>query len=453
MAKKSKAVLALEAMEDELRSEYSVPKREKLPAYSLAWMKLFRDLGLLPRICEKGFVRITPTQIKDATGMEPRIIAKHDFGDSRPWIFRQYGLSILPLSRSEYLVGKFNTFEKFPLLSNIPIKKLAFPSDVYSIDYNAMTSEAVQLNAAFIAGAFNDFLGEDSLRHTLSGRMTSESFEINIPGLSPVAIAGTQMEIDGGYEGKGSLAIVEAKNKLSPDFNTRQLYYPFRRFNDAMRVGDKSVRNVYQVFSDGVFNLYEYIFTDPLDFTSIQHVKTARYVLDSETISIDDLKSFVSSPPSILPYAGRVMFPQADTFERVVNLCEVIAERGVVSKEDIYLENAFTPRQADYYSNAGIYLGLLADGQDSINLTHEGLRVMRMESIKERKLAFASLILAHAPFRNTFKDFLESGNFPNYNRVVMHMENAGLSYAESTLKRRSLTVISWCRWIADLVQV
>lgn len=453
---KSKVQIALESVEDELKGYFGVPSGHKPHFYHLAWMKLFKELDLLRGVAVHGFVRVTPTQIKDHTGLEPRLISKHDFGQQRPWLFDQYGLNILPLSGQEYVVGKFNTFEKFPKnIDSYPVKRLAFPSDIESIDYQNLTSEAVQLNAAFIGGVLTEFLGEESLQHTLSGRMTTGAFDLDISGLPTMAIAGSQMEVDGGYEGKGCLAIVEAKNKLSCDFNSRQLYYPFRKFEQVMRT--KPVRNIYQVFSDGVFNLYEYIFEDLTDFTSIRLMNRCRYTLDAGVISMSELSEIAHNPPQV-PFAyGKATFPQADTFSRVVNACEFIAQRGSSTIQEMIEENGFVPRQAKYYADAGEYLGMFDVSGGVISLTSFGNHLMSLERLKERKLAFAGLILADEVFRQVFLDFQKLGVLPSRLRVESIMTVAGVKDAKgvvlgaTTITRRASTVLAWVRWIINLV--
>lgn len=454
--KKSKAQIALEVLSDDLKAYFEVPSSEKPNHYHLAWMKLFKELNLLDEVESHGFVIVTPTQIKDHTRMEPRLIAKHDFGRNRPWLFQKYGLNILPLSTAEYVVGKFDIFEKFPKFTEEPVKRLPFPSHIESIDYQNLTSEAVQLNAAYIGGAFSDFLGEELLEHTLSGRMTSGDFEIDIAGLQTMNIAGSQMEIDGGYEGAKCLAIVEAKNKLSVDFNTRQLYYPFRRFEQVMST--KPVRNVYQVFSDGIFNLYEYVFEDSRDFTSIQLVNKRRYTLDTEVITLEELERLAYNPPDTPPGFGDATFPQADSFSRVVNTCEFIASSGSATKQDISEENGFVPRQANYYADAGNYLGVFdISSCGLVSLTAYGQRLMTLKSWKERKLAFAGLILADGVFRQVFLDYLKLGELPSRERVTAVMVDArvwgadGEPLNQTTINRRASTVLAWVRWIINLV--
>ena len=67
-----------------------------------------------------------------------------------------------------------------------------------------------------------DFLGDEEIVATVSGRMGSGTFDFNINNLktkSPctVAVNNSQIEIDAAYEGIRVLALFEAKRDLSDD--------------------------------------------------------------------------------------------------------------------------------------------------------------------------------------------------------------------------------------------
>ena len=92
---------------------------------------------------------------------------------------------------------------------------------------------------AYNSGIFADFLEDEALLPTVSGRMSSESFSFHanvvdkskIAGDSVVIVENSQLEIDGAFEGINSLAVMEAKLDLTDNFLIRQLYYPFRTWH------------------------------------------------------------------------------------------------------------------------------------------------------------------------------------------------------------------------------
>ena len=101
------------------------------------------------------------------------------------------------------------------------------------MDSSNIPSEAIALNCAVVAGIIADFLGDEEIVSTVSGRMGSGVFDFSINNLGndssyTVTVNNSQIEIDAAYEGIRSLALFEAKRDLSDDFLVRQLYYPYR---------------------------------------------------------------------------------------------------------------------------------------------------------------------------------------------------------------------------------
>lgn len=54
----------------------------------------------------------------------------------------------------------------------------------------------------------------------------------------------------------------------------------------------------------------------------------------------------------------QIPFPQADKFERIINLCELLSEQEL-SRNEVTEQYAFDVRQTNYYTDAARYLGLL----------------------------------------------------------------------------------------------
>ena len=72
-----------------------------------AWEKIFERLPLLTEIERHGFVYVSADEIKEASDKrEPRLLAKQDTKSSRPEIFRQNKLSILPVENGKYIIFK-----------------------------------------------------------------------------------------------------------------------------------------------------------------------------------------------------------------------------------------------------------------------------------------------------------------------------------------------------------
>src|SRR5699024_11404678 len=73
-------------------------------------------------------------------------------------------------------------------------------------------------------------------------------------------------------------------------------------------------------------------------------------------------------------FRSNISFPQANSFERVINICELLNAQEL-SREQVTEEYAFDIRQTNYYTDAARYLGLLEkhyeDGRRSEEHTSE----------------------------------------------------------------------------------
>lgn len=405
------------------------------------WQRIF-DAGYAQEIAENGYFTITARELERISGRQPRLMAKHDFSAARPAPFRQHGANILPLSRSEYLVGRFDVFQKFPQDIPGPVRTVPVPMGIESLDFDNLSSEALALSAASLAGIFEDFLRCGSLRATVAGRMSSGTFPLSMAGWSG-EVDRAQIEIDGGFESTEHVVLVEAKNRLIEDFNVRQVYFPYRRFQAQLR---KPVVPLYMVYSNGIFHLYRYDFTDPADPQSITLVDAARYALGPTRLDLHSLADAVRT--TALAAAPSVPFPQADSFARVIDLVEKL-ERPLC-KDDITELYGFTPRQTDYYANAAAYVGLAQRSGSYWTRTEWGDAVMGIAKRDDRNLALVETLARDGVFKRVLAEALATGAVPARPRIVGIMQDEGLALGASTLGRRAATVESWTRWVLDL---
>jgi len=418
----------------------------------IAWGQIFEKHRILDKVAAQGRVSISSVEINKYR--EARLMTKFDHRSQLPKLFVDNNLSILPTSRGTYEIGAFETFYDFNK-EDVEVTQIEFPTFLESIDYKDITSEATAINCAFVSKILHDFTEEENLLPTVSGRMSSSLFDFKInsnKGLFKVNVGNSQIEIDGGYEGDNSLTLIEAKNYISDDFLIRQLYYPYRLWNNKIT---KRVRPIFLTYSNGIFHLREYEFVDTELYNSICLVKHKKYAVQEGAINIEAIQSILDSVRVVKE--PELPFPQADSFERVINLCELLKQKGFISKEDITQNYDFDHRQTDYYSNAGKYLGLIENGRENnqvgCTLTKVGLRIFGLP-IVERQLKFVELILSHGAFRDTLKRYFDKGDTPSKDEVIDIMKNSKLHKVDSeqTYKRRASTIISWINWILELIE-
>lgn len=434
---------AQELREQELRARFGVPESMKLGVNDWGWLRILAA-GYDAELERRGYFYIGARELEQLSGRQPRLMAKHDFSTSRPWIFQRLRLGIVPVSRSEYLVGRFNLYERFPETQRGEVRTLELPAGLDTLSLEAVSSEAVALNGASASGMLEDFLGCAPLQATVAGRMSTHGLKVRLPDLGvDVAVDRAQMEIDGGFESLEHLVLVEAKNHLSEDFNIRQLYFPYRRFQQRLA---KDVVPVYLVYSNGIFHLYRYEFRDPADFRSISLVDSARYALSSSHLdaqaALDIVRAVAPEPEPAVP------FPQANSFERVVNLLELIALQPL-SKAEITQRYDFDPRQADYYANAARYLGLAEPVEDTWEPTERGRRVIEQPQRDARNGALIRALAARRVFREVLELSLARGAVASTAEICAAMDGLGLSLATS--RRRASTVARWAQWVLDTV--
>ena len=440
----------------------SKTKTKKERKIDVTWTNLNDKYNIIEAINKVGYFIISAKQIGEF--QEARLAVKFDNSDARPELFVKNNLSILPITRGDYYISHINAYHNFESEAS-EITYLTPPEHIKSLDVTSINSESKALNMAYISGILADFLEDESLLPTVSGRMSSDSFAFyaNVVGEavsdddSAVTVENSQIEIDGAYEGIKSLALMEAKRDLTDNFLIRQLYYPFRTWQQKM--DEKPVRPVFLIYSNSIFYLYEYRFTDLQHYNSLELVKYKRYCLEDTHISVEDVQKVLKTIR--FKKEPNIQFPQANSFERVINICELLYINDV-EKNFITEEYSFDARQSSYYLDAARYLGLVdksqdLEGHDCYTLTKLGKSLFSM-SYKQRQLKLIETILSYKSFYLTYEAYRNNTEMPSKDEIVFYIRQAGvvdpktgLPYSDSTNKRRASTVSAWVRWIINTI--
>ena len=413
-----------------------------------AWEKLFIKYHILDEIERNGQFIISANQIKEFR--EPRLMTKFDHKVNLPKIFAENQLAILPVTRGDYSISSFSAYKQFDPPSG-EVERISIPSHIQSLMPQFIVSEAIALNCANACGILEDFLEDEELVPTVSGRMSSGEFDFKIDttlGTRIVSVVNSQIEIDAAYEGINYLSLFEAKRDLSDDFLVRQLYYPFRVWSNRVT---KTVKSIFLIFSNGIFNLYQCQFDDVQGYNSLRLVKQKNYMIATK-IQLSDIENLLYSLQLIVEPA--VSFPQANSMIRIINLVELLYEKPM-TKHEITSEYAFDERQTNYYTDACRYLGLI-DKESNKNiifkLSSVGYKIMRLP-YKERQLAIARQILIHRVFNETLKLYLKCGEIPSTKKIVQIMRDSNLYHigSENTYARRASTITAWVNWILSII--
>ncbi|WP_225586012.1 type II restriction enzyme [Enterococcus gallinarum] len=419
-----------------------------------AWEKLFDKYDILNEIDRNEIFSIRSKQINEFR--EARLMTKFDHSNQLPEIFSDNNITILPDSRGNYILGKFKIFEdlKHKNLKPIPVK---IPDFIQSLDITKITSESSALNIAHMSNMIDSVMktkqNEPQSLLTLSGRMSSGSLQYNILNadkkLHEFTVENAQIEIDGSYENLNNILIVEAKNKIPKDFNIRQLYYPFRMYQNLNTT--KDITPVFFTYADDIFSFHVFKFTDVMNYSSIKKVEQINFILnDSLDLNLDEVKR-ISATVKEVEETRNVPFPQADTFSRLLDMIDYIYERK--NKYELAEAYEFDLRQSDYYANSLVYLGLATKQDCYFKLNEDGIKIKNMHNSNKRNALIISKILSHKPFKLAFDSTLKNGG--EYDRKYISkvlLDNVESINSMSTANRRMQTVVAWLNWIFSVIE-
>ncbi|HAQ4684781.1 TPA: hypothetical protein IXS24_002563 [Enterococcus faecium] len=419
-----------------------------------AWEKLFDKYDILSEIDRNETFSIRSKQINEFR--EARLMTKFDHSNQLPEIFSKNNITILPDSRGNYILGKFKMFEELKHKNLKPIS-MKIPDFIQSLDITKITSESSALNIAHMSQMIDSVMrtkhNEPQSLLTLSGRMSSGSLQYNILNVNKkiheFSVENAQIEIDGSYENLNKILIVEAKNKIPLDFNIRQLYYPFRLYQNLNTT--KDITPVFFTYADDIFSFHVYKFTDTMNYSSIKKVEQINFILDdSLDLNLEEVKQ-ISATVKEVEEPKNVPFPQADTFTRILDMIDYIYERK--NKYELAEAYDFDLRQSDYYANALVYLGLATKQDYYFKLNNEGIKIKNMHNSNKRNALIISKILSHKPFKLAFDSTLKNGG--EYDRKYISkvlLDNVKSINSISTANRRMQTVIAWINWIFSVIE-
>ncbi|MDY0097420.1 MAG: hypothetical protein RBS01_03670 [Candidatus Dojkabacteria bacterium] len=240
------------------------------------WEKIGRDINIKEHDFEKGPLQITASEIKqsakDFKVKEPRILCKHDSRESRPKIFQDLGLFILPIKNGTYVIVKGEGYVDIPEITSEPEVHQSI------LDFKLETStvgnsEMQHLDFAYASSIIRTFTNDTSLVLTIRGRKYTPEFSFKVSNYQ-ISTQSVQTEVDAGYEGKDSIVLVEAKNSTTNNEIIRQLYYPYRKWEEQT---SKKVTTLFFEKRGPYFYLWQFDFEDKQNYNSIKFTKSARF--------------------------------------------------------------------------------------------------------------------------------------------------------------------------------
>ncbi|MCL2480545.1 MAG: type II restriction endonuclease [Spirochaetaceae bacterium] len=408
-----------------------------------AWKMLFEKHDIVSKVLVNGFFKIKASEINIVK--EARLMAKFDQSTQLPEVFQHYNLSILPISRSEYIIGNFNTYEKVLYQKSKP-KMVSIPI-LETLDHTNLYSEASALLFAYNSGIIKDVMNSKDIHYTVSGRMSSGCFDYIInsnDSSQKIEVQNAQVEIDGGYEFDNGFCIIEAKNIAVDEILIRQLYYPYRLWTEKI---SKQVIPVLMVYSNDIFHFFQYNFTEISNYNSLKLVSYKSYTFANELITLEEIIDVWKNTKYFIE--PKTSFPQANFFGRIIDLLSILYEQEL-TREEVTIQYEFDLRQTDYYIAACVYLGLVErmniNGESGCKLSPEAKHIMSL-NFKQKNLLLIRKIFERPIFYKAFGLIIQNNKIPDKHEICYIMNKSNLSINPTTIDRRASTVKSWLDWI------
>lgn len=140
-------------------------------------------------------------------------------------------------------------------------------------------------------------------------------------------------------------------------------------------------------------------------------------------------------------------FPQANSLERVLQIVCAVTAFGVEQEAFIRLGIVNNARQADYYVNAAIYLGLVKKVGDRYFPTGVGARLKMATGTRQLEM-LAAVTLSHPTVAEVYACIFIFDTVEERKQAILSMVDMGPNVlAEATLMRRADCVYAWLAWI------
>ena len=244
-----------------------------------SWAKIFQDYNIFSHDFDNAPFTITAEQIKRACQdftevgqKEVRILCKQDSRESRPDVFIERDLFLLPIKNGEYVIVKGEGYVDIPEIETI--KELYVSQLDFQLDTSLVgNSEMQHLDFAYASSLIRTFMDDNSLVLTIRGRKYTPQFSFKVR-THIINVKSVQTEVDGGYEGRNKVVLVEAKSSSARNVIIRQLYYPFRQWQSFTK---KQVVTLFFQKSGDTYSIWNFRFNDIETYNSIELVNSGKF--------------------------------------------------------------------------------------------------------------------------------------------------------------------------------
>ncbi|MDQ7061913.1 MAG: hypothetical protein Q9M43_12655 [Sulfurimonas sp.] len=396
-----------------------------------SWLNIFDKYKLLKQIKSDGYVDITADEIKAIDNKEARLMTKVDFRENLPTIMNDEGLSILAIKNGIYRIAKNDPFVDINEKITTKIIDISVPKDIITIDPFNIKSESGALDIAHISKMCENTFEEESFL-SIRGRLRG-NLDFTI-GSTPYNIDGVQIEVDGGYEGKNNIHLIEAKMGFKNNINIRQLLYPQLYWEKVIN-NKKKIKSYVFYLHNNIFRFIPYVYDGKIGYIDHSTEKAFRFIEPKTTLLLKDIKIDETMVDINIP------FPQADKFEKIQDMLFVISQNDCINKYELNLQFDIVSRQIDYYFNVLKWLKVCKEENECLILTRKGSAIIN-QPFKNRIEELAKVVFAE-PIINLYY---------NKKHIPQHLFTKYNMNSQSTQNRRLQTVKSWIKYFEEILE-
>lgn len=404
-----------------------------------AWSTLLEDGGIT---FENGVSStITSDQIRSKAGARPRLVCNLDSRKKLPPVLKEQNLFILAVENGAYQLVKGDGYHDLEPISGPPETHTA--TLPFELTTASGDSEDRYLQYAYNTGLLSRFTGIDRLIQGSSNRQRSNRFTFYVGDSGPITVDGVQIQTDGVFEGKSSIALVEAKAGSRESFWIRQVYYPFRQRRQETSKDIKSLFFLYDGESK-TYNFWEYVFSDPKDYASISLERSQSYKIKREKADISDIAVEKEEERS------EWRIPQADKVWKIEKL-PFLVDQGIDNYKGVAKYFEFDKRQSNYYRDAAEILGLVRGEEGKYVLTEKGQEFIEMRPDQRSDYLLKNMLrlpIMNEVFQEMVRRFQSEDPYVTREEIAEIIENNS-DLSGKTLKRRAGTIRSWFEWISQ----
>lgn len=241
-----------------------------------AWQTIFDEYLIHKHDFDSEPFFITAKEIKRATNnLEPRILCKQDTRESRPQVFQENNLFILPVKNGKYAILRGEGYIDIPPVdskSEVYKSRLDFHLDTALSDGSTIE----HLDYAFASSIIQTFIQDNALVMTIRDQTPMINFSFHV-GQSEIEVENVKSSIGAGYEGRESVVLVHTKTVPSNNTSIRQYFYPYRQYGYFLT---KPIRILLLLAESERYVIYELVFENARDFNSIQISKSKKYSIE-----------------------------------------------------------------------------------------------------------------------------------------------------------------------------